>query len=53
MLTTGMWTETAIFGLCHRGDKPKHHEEDDELPAPAMAQKPFASMDKMMQGCRY
>ncbi len=51
MLTTGMWTETAIFLVYAAIEwvKPKHHEEDDELPAPAMAGNPLASMDKMMQ----
>lgn len=51
MLTTGMWTETAIFLVYAAIEwiKPKHHEEDDETAAPAMAGNPLASMDKMMQ----
>jgi gliding motility-associated protein GldL len=52
MLTTGMWTETAIFLVYAAIEwvKPKHHEEDDETPAPALAAgNPLASMDKMMQ----
>jgi gliding motility-associated protein GldL len=51
MLTTGMWTETAIFLVYAAIEwiKPKHHEEEDELPEPAMAGNPLASMDKMMQ----
>jgi gliding motility-associated protein GldL len=52
MLTTGMWTETAIFLVYAAIEwiKPKHHEEDDEIPAPALASaNPLASMDKMMQ----
>ncbi len=51
MLTTGMWTETAIFLVYAAIEwiKPKHHEEEDEIPEPAMAGNPLASMDKMMQ----
>jgi gliding motility-associated protein GldL len=53
MLTTGMWTETAIFLVYAAIEwvKPKHHEEDDEIPEAAMAKSanPLASMDKMMQ----
>ncbi len=52
MLTTGMWTETAIFLVYAAIEwiKPKHHEEDDEIPEPVKAGSgPLASMDKMLQ----
>jgi len=52
MLTTGMWTETAIFLVYAAIEwiKPKHHEEDDEIPELVTAgTSPLASMDKMLQ----
>ncbi|MGC4101631.1 type IX secretion system motor protein PorL/GldL [Ferruginibacter sp.] len=52
MLTTGMWTETAIFLVYAAIEwiKPKHHEEDDDIPEVAVAgTNPLLSMDKMMQ----
>lgn len=51
MLTTGMWTETAIFLVYAAIEwiKPKSHEEDEVAAAPALAGNPLASMDKMMQ----
>ena len=52
MLTTGMWTETAIFLVYAAIEwiKPKHHEEDDDIPEVAVAAgNPLLSMDKMMQ----
>src|SRR6478609_12207451 len=52
MLTIGMWTETAIFLIYAAIEwiKPKHHEEDDEIPEVAVAgTNPLLSMDKMMQ----
>ena len=52
MLTTGMWTETAIFLVYAAIEwiKPKHHEEDDEIPELVTASgNPLASMDKMLQ----
>jgi gliding motility-associated protein GldL len=49
MLTIGMWTETGIFAIYAIIEwvKPKHHEEDDELPEVA-AGNPLLSMDKML-----
>jgi gliding motility-associated protein GldL len=52
MLTTGMWTETAIFLVYAAIEwiKPKHHEEDDEIPEPVkVGGSPLATMDKMLQ----
>jgi gliding motility-associated protein GldL len=52
MLTTGMWTETGIFLIYAAIEwiKPKHHEEDDDIPEVAVAgTNPLLSMDKMMQ----
>ena len=52
MLTTGMWTETLIFLVYAAIEwiKPKHHEEDDDIPEVAVAAgNPLLSMDKMMQ----
>jgi gliding motility-associated protein GldL len=52
MLTIGMWTETGIFLIYAAIEwvKPKHHEEDDDIPEPAVAgTNPLLSMDKMMQ----
>lgn len=52
LLTVGMWTETGIFLIYAAIEwiKPKHHEEDDELPEVAVAgSNPLLSMDKMMQ----
>jgi len=52
MLTTGMWTETAIFLVYAAIEwiKPKHHEEDDDIPEVAVAgTNPLLSMDKMLQ----
>jgi gliding motility-associated protein GldL len=53
MLTTGMWTETAIFLIYAAIEwiKPKHHEEDDDIPEVAVAgsSNPLLSMDKMLQ----
>jgi gliding motility-associated protein GldL len=52
MLTTGMWTETAIFLIYAAIEwiKPKHHEEDDVMPVAVKAgSSPLASMDKMLQ----
>jgi len=53
MLTTGMWTETAIFLVYAAIEwiKPKHHEEDDEIPEPIVksGSSPLATMDKMLQ----
>ena len=52
MLTTGMWTETAIFLVYAAIEwiKPKHHEEDDEIAEPVkVGSSPLASMDKMLQ----
>jgi gliding motility-associated protein GldL len=52
MLTTGMWTETAIFLIYAAIEwiKPKHHEEDDDIPEVAVAgANPLLSMDKMMK----
>jgi len=52
MLTIGMWTETGIFLIYAAIEwiKPKHHEEDDDIPEVAVAGKnPLLSMDKMMQ----
>jgi gliding motility-associated protein GldL len=51
MLTIGMWTETAIFLIYAIIEwiKPKHHEEDDDIPEVAVAGNPLLSMDKMMQ----
>jgi len=52
MLTTGMWTETAIF-LVYAGIewiKPKKHEEDEETPQlDAAGSSPLAIMDKMLK----
>ncbi len=50
MLTIGMWTETGIFLIYAIIEwiKPKHHEEDDDIPEVA-AGNPLLSMDKMMQ----
>ena len=52
LLTVGMWTETGIFLIYALIEwiKPKHHEEDDEIPEVAVAgSNPLLSMDKMMQ----
>jgi gliding motility-associated protein GldL len=51
MLTIGMWTETGIFLIYAIIEwiKPKHHEEDDDIPETAVAGNPLLSMDKMMQ----
>jgi gliding motility-associated protein GldL len=52
LLTVGMWTETGIFLIYAAIEwiKPKHHEEDDEIPEPVKAGvSPLASMDKMLQ----
>jgi len=52
LLTTGMWTETAIFLIYAAIEwiKPKHHEEDDDIPEVAVAgANPLLSMDKMMK----
>jgi len=52
MLTIGMWTETGIFLIYAAIEwiKPKHHEEDDDIPEVAVAgTNPLLSMDKMMQ----
>jgi gliding motility-associated protein GldL len=53
LLTVGMWTETAIFLIYAAIEwiKPKHHEEDDEVPALALAtgNPALQSMDKMLQ----
>jgi len=51
MLTIGMWTETGIFLIYAIIEwiKPKHHEEDDDIPEVATAGNPLLSMDKMMQ----
>lgn len=49
MLTIGMWTETGIFMIYAAIEwiKPKHHEEDDDIPEVA-AGNPLLSMDKML-----
>jgi gliding motility-associated protein GldL len=51
LLTVGMWTETGIFLIYALIEwiKPKHHEEDDDIPELAVASNPLLSMDKMMQ----
>lgn len=51
MLTIGMWTETGIFLIYAAIEwlKPKHHEEDDDIPEVATTGNPLLSMDKMMQ----
>jgi gliding motility-associated protein GldL len=52
LLTVGMWTETGIFLIYAAIEwiKPKHHEEDDDIPEVAVAgTNPLLSMDKMMQ----
>ncbi len=52
MLTIGMWTETGIFLVYALIEwiKPKHHEEDDEVPEVAVVGNPaLKSMDKMLQ----
>ena len=51
MLTIGMWTETLIFMIYAAIEwvKPKHHEEDDELPEVAAPGNPLVSMDKMLR----
>ncbi len=51
MLTIGMWTETGIFLIYAAIEwlKPKHHEEDDDIPEVATSGNPLLSMDKMMQ----
>ncbi|WP_462222509.1 type IX secretion system motor protein PorL/GldL [Ferruginibacter sp.] len=52
LLTVGMWTETGIFLIYAAIEwiKPKHHEEDDDIPEVAVASSnPLLSMDKMMQ----
>ena len=51
MLTIGMWTETGIFLIYAAIEwiKPKHHEEDDDLPEVVTSSNPLVSMDKMMQ----
>lgn len=52
LLTVGMWTETGIFLIYAAIEwiKPKHHEEDDDVPEVAVAgTNPLLSMDKMMQ----
>ncbi len=51
MLTIGMWTETGIFLIYAAIEwlKPKHHEEDDDIPEVAIDGNPLLSMDKMMQ----
>ncbi|MEP6675341.1 MAG: gliding motility protein GldL [Ferruginibacter sp.] len=51
MLTVGMWTETGIFAIYAAIEwvKPKHHEEDDDIPEVAVAAgSPLQSMEKMM-----
>lgn len=51
MLTIGMWTETGIFMIYAAIEwiKPKHHEEDDEIPDEVIpVGSPLASMEKMM-----
>lgn len=50
MLTIGMWTETGIFLVYALIEwiKPKHHEEDDELPD-TVENPSLQSMDQMMQ----
>jgi len=50
MLTIGMWTETGIFLVYALIEwiKPKHHEEDDELPD-SVENPSLQSMDQMLQ----
>jgi len=50
MLTIGMWTETGIFLVYALIEwiKPKHHEEDDELPD-TVENPSLQSMDQMLQ----
>lgn len=53
MLTVGMWTETAIFLIYAIIEwvKPKHHEEDDEIPEVEVATEKnsaLQTMDKML-----
>lgn len=52
MLTIGMWTETAIFLVYAAIEwiKPKHHEEDDDIPEVEVVEKNNAlqTMDKML-----